>query len=240
MLLFSTVCSAFFFSLRWHRRNNGILKTKKQGTDGYLVGNENETERRRRKRKNKSFNMPQGRLWERMISRADETLTRKSLVRSRAAPRLLLSFPRLPLPPPRPPPLSRLQAWHEYPPPPCPPLLECNPPLPTPPSAQPHPTTPLPLPTPQGASLATEPLRARGSTALPDSLTLDRGPALKHLCAVEADRQLCKDGGGGGGASGRQSRRRGGRFRHYLVLTGVVDSHREAERLGRMYDEPAW
>lgn len=94
--------------------------------------------------------------------------------------------------------------------------------------------------------MSSEPLRARGSAHLPPSLTLDRAPALSQLCAGEEDRQQGKTrpfgGGGGGGGGGPAGGRtpRGGRFRHYLVRTGVVGHHREAEMLGRMYREPAW
>lgn len=88
--------------------------------------------------------------------------------------------------------------------------------------------------------MSSEPLRARGSAHLPASLTLDRAPALSQLCAGEEDRQQGKMRPCGGGGPGGGRTPRGGRFRHYLVRTGVVGHHREAETVGRMYKEPAW
>eukprot|EP00752_Nemacystus_decipiens_P015537 g13863.t1 len=89
-----------------------------------------------------------------------------------------------------------------------------------------------------GTAMSSEPLRARGSAHLPPSLTLDRAPALSQLCEGEEDRQQgkirpCGGGGGGGGPAGGRTQR-GGRFRHYLVRTGVVGHHKEAETLGRI------
>ncbi|CAN0418504.1 unnamed protein product [Ectocarpus fasciculatus] len=106
-----------------------------------------------------------------------------------------------------------------------------------------------------GTALSNEPLRARGSAHLPAPLALDRAPALSQLCEGEADRRQGSAvsvpppygysgysgggyGGGGGGVGGRSQR--GGRFRHYLVRTGVVGNPREADSLARMYKEPAW
>lgn len=81
---------------------------------------------------------------------------------------------------------------------------------------------------------------------LAGSLTLDRAPALANMCAIEESRQEgVPTGVGIGEGDGRDAShaRRGpghGRFRHYLVKTGVVDGLVEAHGLGRMYEEPAW
>lgn len=86
----------------------------------------------------------------------------------------------------------------------------------------------------QYTSLVHAPLRARGAAALPESSTLDRAPILTQICATEELR--------GGGMDSGNARRRGGRgrFRHYLVTTGALDDLSVADRLGRMYEEPAW
>lgn len=105
----------------------------------------------------------------------------------------------------------------------------------------PRPPAPLSPNQYQGTALSSEPIRVRGSPHLPPSLTLDRAPALAQLCAGETDRQQgkTKPGVGAAGGGSRMSQR-GGRFRHYLVRTGVVGHHREADTVGRMYQEPAW